>query len=159
VQTMVSYSGSRFVLKFAFEGDYVTRQSHRQSYPPSHIPMATHPRLPRLNWPTTCPIKTRAISAQSVKHRCAAGDSTNRRMGAGRRPCIRLQHLKFNRLPIYVCAASTKKCLYLSWMTISRTRLVAIRAFKGTAYMASATTNPLSCYTRPSPRTFQLCIA
>ena len=25
VQTMVSYSGSRFVLKFAFEGDYVTR--------------------------------------------------------------------------------------------------------------------------------------
>jgi len=37
VQTMVSYSGSRFVLKFAFEGDYVTRpESLTVTSPISH---------------------------------------------------------------------------------------------------------------------------
>lgn len=36
VQTMVSYSGSRFMLKFAFEGDYVTRPM-----PPELTPTAT----------------------------------------------------------------------------------------------------------------------
>lgn len=39
VQTLVSYSGSRFVLKFAFEGDYVTRPAAPE-VPPGAAPAA-----------------------------------------------------------------------------------------------------------------------
>ncbi len=44
VQTLVSYSGSRFVLKFAFEGDYVTRLDLPNA-PPASAP-ATSSALP-----------------------------------------------------------------------------------------------------------------
>lgn len=43
VQTMVSYSGSRFFLKFAFEGDYVTRAMPPEATP---VPKAQAPTSP-----------------------------------------------------------------------------------------------------------------
>ena len=45
VQTLVSYSGCRFALKFAFEGDYLTRPVPVTA-PASNTPPATPPTLP-----------------------------------------------------------------------------------------------------------------